>query len=300
MIPGALVGIGQNSFTQKDLQFTFTMAGQNFTGQTGNSVTISGLRAMVTYTAEGNALSSVTCQIYGISLDIMNQLTTLQGDITTQFQNTLTISTIDGDVSSLLFSGTIYSSWASFENMPDVYMHVQAGAYFVNQVTPVTARSYAQPTTVDTIFRDFANALGRPFANNGVNVTIPGGLYLKGTVIEQANRLAKQAGCYWSIESGALTIWPRNGSLPGDARVINSQTGMIGYPAFDNVSVTVQMLYKPYTYWGSLVRIESSLPRANGEMTIIGLSHHLSSNMPDGPWFSIARCSKVVSALGQI
>ncbi len=289
-----------SSFSTKDLEFVFTMANQSFSGTNSNRLSISGLRALVDYVAEGSSYSSVACKIFGLSIDVMNQLTTLQGDITAQYQNYLQIYTIDGIKKTLLFDGVIFSSWGSFENMPDVYLYVQASPYYIDRITYSLPLSYPEDTNIDVVMGNIAHKLGINYTNSGVSAVLSKGLYLHGSIVNQINKIADHVGFYWSTEPGALFIFPRNGSLPTEVKLISSETGMVGYPQFDNVTVTVQTLYQPQMFWGGRVNIQSELSRANGEKTIVGISHHLSSQMPNGPWFSNIRCNNVTLPTGQV
>src|ERR1035437_9765210 len=179
------------SFTQKLLEFDVQLgrAGETNTprfftdsssGQpNSNTVTISGARATVRIQNSGSPAGSMAqVDIYGLTPDLMNQLSTL--GIVFQLIPTTTVTIRAGDKESglgIAFIGNVMSAYADYNKAPDVPFHFELQANLVGAVAPATPSSYPQATDVATMMAGFAKVLGKGFQNNGVNVTLPPGYY---------------------------------------------------------------------------------------------------------------------------
>jgi len=65
-------------------------------------------------------------------------------------------------------------------------------------------------------------------------------------------------GYSYSIQNGKLVVLPLNGFRPGQAVVINSQTGMIGIPEQTEDGISVRMLLNPLLGVGSKLTINEA------------------------------------------
>jgi hypothetical protein len=89
-----------------------------------------------------------------------------------------------------------------------------------------------------------------------------------------------------------VAIWPRDGSRSGDAPLVSPETGMIGYPEFQQAAVSVRTLFNPEIVIGKPIEVKSQLPAANGRWSVFGAAHHLAAQLPDGPWETTATGSR--------
>jgi hypothetical protein len=83
--------------------------------------------------------------------------------------------------------------------------------------------------------------------NNGVDVTLQSP-YFPGTAWQQVQRVIQAANCAAAYDdvSKTLTIWPKTGGSPtGNAVVFSPETGMIGYPEFEQNRIRVRTVFAP-------------------------------------------------------
>jgi hypothetical protein len=83
--------------------------------------------------------------------------------------------------------------------------------------------------------------------------------------------LAKQQGCEWNIEDGKLNFVPLTSYIPGQAVVVNSNSGLIGTPTQTTGGIEVRSLLNPFIKAGGQIVIDnSSLATMNQHMPILG------------------------------
>lgn len=280
------------SLTRRHIQFKFTL-GEGAFSDGAQTTTIEGLRCSVEIERVGLGYAQADARIYGMSRDLMNRLAT-----TTQFymeqrkQNTLTILAGDDDGGmAVCFTGTIFWAWMDARQQPDVSFYVSAmpGLYDAAQAVPPV--SFKGTVDVALVARGVAEQMGYSFYNSGVDarVTSP---YLPGTPKAQLEALCRAADCMHEIDetNQRVAIWPRGGAKDGDAVEVSPDTGLISHPAFTQQGLSFSSLYNPSIEFGRNVKIKSALTPANGEWTVIKLSHSLEAEMPDGRWFTDVEC----------
>ena len=113
--------------------------------------------------------------------------------------------------------------------------------------------------------------------------------------------LAHEARFACTTENGVLNIWPINGTRQpaGQSAVtISPNTGLIGYPRFAGVGVTFTTIYNPGLRFGDRIYLETSLPNATGYYSVQATAHHLSTEMPGGPWETEVTATSFVNPIG--
>lgn len=291
------------AFVRRLLTFTFTLGPAP--GQTGkpaqgqsvpthvfaesgtNTVTLPPLRATAKIVKAGTpSLGEAQIQIFGMTLSLMNQLSTLGQVIQLIPRNTVTVQAGDeGGAMSTVFVGTVLQAWADFDAAPTVPFYVVAhtlGAETVATLAPTSVRGSAD---VAGIMQGLAGAMNCTFENSGVNAKLSNP-YFYGSPRWQANACAEHAGISWFVDDTTLAIWPKNGSRNGDAPLISPETGLVGYPSFMNYGLALKTIFNPLIRFGAKVQVQSSLKPACGEWVVNSLSHDLSTQMPKGDWFS--------------
>lgn len=276
------------AFVRRSISITFTLGEGTYGETSSNSVTLSGLRVSATIeNAGGRAMGTADVRIYGMTQSMMNQLSTLGMVVTTLRRNTIQINAGDyGGVLSEVFQGTIYDAYIDFSNMPDVFFHVTASCNGDASVYPNTPISYDGDVDAATLLSSLATKMGLSFENNGVSETLSYPYYA-GTLRAQADKIVRDAGIEWNGgANGVLAIW-----YPGEARgssaiTVSPDTGMVGYPDYSSLGLTITHLFNPNFGLGAKISVESSLPNAVGEWVITKLSHNLESELPGGRWFS--------------
>jgi hypothetical protein len=130
-----------------------------------------------------------------------------------------------------------------------------------------------------------AGQMNLSFENNGVNVKLSN-IYLSGSARMQALTLAQHAGIEHLIDKGTLAIWKPGQGRQSSSLMISPQTGMVGYPMFNQANVVVRTLFNPAINYGGLMQIQSDLTPACGTWAINYVDLELDSMVPHGRWFA--------------
>lgn len=313
----------QPSFLQRVLSFSFQLNPNPSTPQpatfatsdgvdTGaDVVNLSGYRSecrITNATAPGG--SYCEAKIFGMSQSLMNQLAAVGPSVNSINRNNVTISAGAASNASaaaanasqaplggfpVAFGGTIYFAFGDYNNMPDVPFRFSARSGLFEQVQSAKPASYQGPTSIVSIMQAFADQLGVPLENNGVNGNLQNPYY-PGTLMQQIYRAAEHADIFAMLVDGGtkLAIWPKTGfrtSQQASPPLISPSTGMIGYPTFgQNSYLYVRALYNPDVLFKGPVEIQSSIPQAQGLWTVQKMDLILSSLMPSGDWMMVLQC----------
>lgn len=93
----------------------------------------------------------------------------------------------------------------------------------------------------------------------GTGGTLPRGKVMFGLAREQMTKTADTNGWVWSIgPDGKVYFHPLTGYLPGEAVVINAQTGMIGVPVATTQGIEVSCLLNPSIKPGTRIQLNNS------------------------------------------
>jgi hypothetical protein len=280
------------AFSKKHLSATFTLGKGSF-GKSGfNTVQVDGLRISATIEkTAGVAMPSMQMTIFGLTLDLLNQLTTLGKQVMDQRDNnTVTLlASEDGGASTVVFTGSIYQSFAQFDG-PNAILSVVSMSGGYQAIAPVVPTSYKGTTDVAIVMSNIASQSGLTFENNNVNVKLSNP-YFAGTALQQMQAAAAAANIHATIDLGCLAIWPKDGSRGGSPPLISAATGMVGYPSYTTQAVSFRTLYNPAIGFGSTVKIQSIMTPACGTWPVLQMAHHLESETPGGAWFTDVECS---------
>jgi hypothetical protein len=285
-------------FVQRLLSFIFQLGEGQFGNSGFDTVTIDGLRASCRIIkAGGPSMSTAECDIYGMTRDQMNKLSTLGMVATLQRRNVITINAGDAEAGlSTVFRGTITNAWADFTGAPDVLFHVSAHVGGIEALVPIAPSSFKGGADVATIMSGLATQMGLSFENNGVQVQLSNP-YFPGTARTQAQACAEHAGIEWIIDDGTLAIWPSGFSRGGVAPLLSPQTGMVGYPAYTSMGIIVRSVYNPSIGFGHKIEVASDLTDACGVWVVNRLDYELDSMVPHGKWFALMEAARVGVAI---
>jgi len=276
---------------QKQLKFIITLGNGSFGGGAGNQITLEGFRASVSIDKAGGMIGgTLRAQIWGVNQSNMNACVAYPNQ-PSKFAsgqaifNTIQVFAIDGNQETLIFTGNIVIAWGNYQNMPDVFLEIQAQSTYAGLMSSAIPRSYKGQIDVATAMGQIANQLGLTFENNGVTTQLSN-QYLPGTALQQARALADAAGCWLYIDNGVLAIvqayMPRNtNSVP----IISPQTGLKGYPTFDSTGVHFDCLFNPAIVWGGGIQLQTSIPQAAGTWIVACVGLKLESQKYNGAWF---------------
>jgi hypothetical protein len=281
------------TFTEKQLRFTFTLAtNAKFQGD-NNTLQIEGLRALADINYPGPpAFPGANVRIYGMKPSDMQALTGLIFQTLEYRRNSIQIEANDGSGWTTVFEGQIVVGRTMFDAMPDVYFEVQAQTLGFDLLNPATASTFPASASVENVCRTIALKMDPPrgVINHGVTAVFPGASYFAGTPAEQLRAAVKKAGIVlYPDRPGIIEI-----GVPGAPRdvpkaVLSPTRGnLVGYPSLDSVNlISVSAIFNPSLRFGAPLRIEDSQQlAANGDWIIYDCTHNLSSQMPQGPWFT--------------
>lgn len=284
-----------NSFQKRAVRLRFQMRTGTVLATEADVVSLKGHRmeAMIERSGANLGAGVMSLRVWGVNKEIMNQFAT---DMLNPFQ-------VRGDLVSLevlqeaggskfAFEGTMLSANMDFSGAPDVSFNVFARSGYWANVAPAAPNSYRGSASVANILEVLAKLQGWSFMNYGVT-TMLSNPYLSGTAWDQIQKIASAAGIAATVENNTLHIWPANGMRGDDVLEVSASNGMLGYPTFKLPGIEVRTIYNPELAYGKQVRITSeAVPKANGVFKIFQVNHQLSTNMPDGPWFSTIGVSK--------
>ena len=108
------------------------------------------------------------------------------------------------------------------------------------------------------LLQKIAQAAGLQFENNGVDKKIANP-YLPRSYREQIMALCSATGVQWTIDNGLLAIWPTGGSRQGSPIMVSPETGMVGYPAFNQQAVIVRTMFNSNLALGKQINVQSQL-----------------------------------------
>ena len=296
------------SLADREITVTFQLKSGGFGAEGADTVTLSGLRVNAQIDIAGNlSASQATVRIEGMTLTSMNQLSVAQlaGQLYQPNANTISIQAGDasqGGTLPTIFQGNIYEAFVDFEGSPQVAFNVTAlSAGFVS-IQPIVPVSYNGGASVATILASIAKAAGLQFQNNGVTAVLQNH-YSAGTAYDQIAQVCQASRTAFNIFAGTLSIWPDGQGSTTNIPQISSQTGLIGYPAYNAAGVAFTTIFNPAITYYQTVQIASQyLPAAwtnqsgtlqpnapsNGQWVVVKVTHELQSQMPDGPWFTHA------------
>jgi hypothetical protein len=281
-----------DSFTRKKIDLEITLKEGTF-GETGTStVRLSGLRVSADIAKAGAiAMNNSSIRVWGLRQSMMNELSTLGVMMGTQIRSSVILYAGDDNGMSLVFAGDVTHGWAEYQSAPDVpfSMIVQTGQ--LANMKPAPALSYKGAKDVADIMAELAQRMGVKFERNGVSVILNNPNF-PGTDRAKAAAAAKAARINWKIDDDTLAIWPADGARQGDVPTLSPNTGMVGYPRFNQEGLEVTCLYNPALRFGAQVKIQSSLPPACGAWNVMRMHHTLEAEMPGGQWFTNLQLSK--------
>lgn len=297
---------GQRSFVRRRLEVTVKLAASQATGQPitfagtngADTVTLSGFRTRVRISNSGApAGSTASISIYGLPLDIVNQLSTLGMIFNSVQRNIVTVSAGDEQNGmSPVFAGIAALAFGDFNQSPKVPFNFTCQTGLYEALIPAPASSFPQATDVATMMAGWARQMNLGFENNGVTVQLPPS-YFPGTVLQQVRRAARAARINAEIVDGntKLAIWPLGGSRQASNAtsipLIGPETGMIGYPSFaPNGWLIVNSLFIPQVSFGGLIRVASLLPQARKNWVVQKQDLALDAFVPRGQWSMSLAC----------
>ena len=284
------------SFTKKSLRVDVVLGDGTFDGK-NNAKSFEGLETTVSIDKPGLPdENKAKVEIIGMALDDMQQLTMLAFKPLKAQKNLISIYAGDAENGmEQCFAGEITSAYADFQSAPTIKMSIEAaaGAYAALKAeSPIAVKGNQ---TAASLIEQFAKDSGYAFENKGVNSSVKNAVF-NGSPIEKAYAVARQVGAELIIDDNKFVLLPydKGRQEEGNAVLLNPETGMLGYPSFNNDGISVKCLYNPALELGGMVKVESVVPGASGVWKITKLSHELSAyGRQAGSWYSQIEASPI-------
>lgn len=285
----------------KDIKFVITLANQKYFssgGQKYDTITLKGLRASVFINNAGGAMmGTLNAQIYGISAEDMNALTSPLWDVSfitnpdasAPYLNLIQVFAIDGSSETLVYNGQVVNAWGVYDSMPNTYLYIQAMIAPDQLVKSASPLSIAADTDINTVMAQIVSQMGFKFENNGVTGAVTKGSYFANTLMEQARNLMQAYGFAMYIDNtspNTVAITPFGKARNMIAANVSPQTGLVGYPQVNKMGINFDTLFNPDITFGGPVIVNSSIALAKGTWNVRSMSHSLSSQTPNGPWLT--------------
>jgi hypothetical protein len=191
---------------------------------------------------------------------------------------------------NIVYTGTIIYAYVDAQAMPDVCFRVSSSPGAFPAVKPIPPLSIKGSGDASQMMKSLAGQMGFSFEDAGVKVKLANPYY-PGTGWQQALAIARDGNFNVGIDRGTMVITPPGKARAGDAFLISPQTGMVGYPMFEQAQVIVRALFNPAVKYQGLVQIQSDLTPANGTWKVTRLEYQLEALMPHGKWFMLLACT---------
>ena len=269
-----------------------------FSGTQSNTMVLEFRRARVRIQQVGAPATAMgQVDVWGLSQSRMNELSTLGIQTTLVKRNTLQIDAGDAiNGLTTIYKGTIFQAYGVYQNAPDVPMHFDLQYGLAELASNADPNSFTAKTSAETAFQQLSSKLGLQgnVENNGITVSSPKPIYLKGSLIDQLDQLRNtfQVGAE-VINGTTLAIFPKNGyrttGAPTPVLVGPPPIGqMKSYPAFAAQGVVVETIFDPrIQFFGQIEVRGSTISQANAVWRVVRLDHDLDSMLPGGQFKSV-------------
>lgn len=289
-----------SEYVKRAITVTFRLSGiQNpITFGTGagasNTETFSGMRVHAHILKVGGAsMPTAEVRAYGLPLSVMNTLSTIGKFLYQTNGNEITIKAGNvGSPLSTVFVGTIQQAYVDAAAAPEIAFVIVAYTGPVQMMEPIPPTSYAGAVDAAVVLHRLATTMGLSWENSLPGPRILRNVYWPGTARQQAKACADAAGIsiFYDDTTGTMAIFPKNGSRNADIPLISSDTGLVGYPIYQQAGMTFTTRYNPKIVCNGKIKLQSILTPACGTWTTISLDHNLESETPDGAWFTVVQC----------
>lgn len=266
----------------------------------GKPNTLGGLRITSQIVQSGgDSMGQLECAIYGMTLSEMNQLATVGTQSAFVETNSVTLEAGDDETGmTIVFQGTISAAFFDGQAMPDVCFRIMAHAGLIPKVQSQRPISVDGSADAKTLLQTATQQMGltlQTAAIDGIKLMNP---YFGGSGLDQIKQICRAAGLVWSLGiNKTISVTKPNQPLPSSGEyLIAPETGMVGYPAFNQGQVIVKQLWRPGLQYQGSVTIKSQITPANGTWTVTRIDYELDANVPGGRWFQTIYCNSGVAA----
>ena len=256
-------------------------------GGANNQYNFQGFATNVAISKTGGVdFATAQVEIYGLTLDVMGQLTTLAFKPLNRRWNAIEIAAGEQGTSlPVIFRGCVTVAYADLNgSSPVLKIEAQVGAYPL--LEPASTVSVTGSQDVGAFIQSQSAQAGFEYQNDGVQATLSD-MTIYGDPITKIRTAANAADVDVVFDDDKTIILPKNGirRAEGGIPVISSATGMIGYPTFTNQGIQCRSFFRPELHVAAAVQVQSIVPHATGVWKITQLQHSLSAhNLNSSAW----------------
>lgn len=275
------------TYKKRSLKFEFKLKEGKFDEQGNDTLTIDNIKAEVEIGAYGGVSgTNLEARVFGLSLDLMSSLSYKGIQLNGAQQNMMKVWA-DGNP---IFFGSITNCFADMNQMPDAPLIISAFATGFDQSIATPPFSAKGSVDAAEIITSIAKSIGFTVVNSGVAYPLSNP-YFDGNPIEQMIKVAKACGFNIDARLGVIFIWPQTGAVDDVKPLVSKETGLMGYPVFNNYGVNFQSIFSSLFVLGRRIQLNTELKNASGVYTIVAAKHHLSTWTEGGPWTTIVQAS---------
>ena len=273
----------RTSFLKRKLKILLTLQKGSFKGGEGNAYEISDLAMSVRVDKTGAPdFGKASAVIYGLPLDVMEQLSTLCMHPLFVRRNYINIYAGDEyNGYNQIYAGTITKASGDFNSAPDIKFNIESQIGFFGAVTAQGANVINGTQSASTFIEQQAKKIGFTFKNEGVTGTVRNAVF-EGSPIEQARQCAKQIGAELILDDETMILVSNGASRKGNAVLLNANSGLLGYPTMTQNGIEIKSIFNPNFRFAGLIKLETIVPKCSGAWRIVKMSHTLDSNLPNG------------------
>ena len=273
----------RTSFLKRKLKILLTLQKGSFKGHEGNAYEISDLAMSVRVEKTGAPdFGKASAVIYGLPLDVMEQLSTLCMHPLFVRRNYINIYAGDEyNGYNQIYAGTITKASVDFNSAPDIKFNIESQIGFFGAVTAQGANVISGSQSASTFIEQQAKKIGFTFKNEGVTGTVKNAVF-EGSPIEQARQCAKQIGAELILDDETMILVSNGASRKGNAVLLNANSGLLGYPTMTQNGIEIRAIFNPNFRFAGLIKLETLVPKCSGTWRIVKMSHTLDSNLPSG------------------
>lgn len=196
----------------------------------------------------------------------------------------------EGGAFGVIFDGTIKQVRRGREDAITSYIDILAGDGDAGLNFAILNASLAGGSTPTERIQAASGAMapydvGVGYLPDVEGPTLPRGKVLYGMSRDELRAQSSAAGLTYSIQNGKLVFLPLNGFKPGEAVVLNAQTGMIGWPEQTDAGIRVKCLINPQLEIGAKLQLDNKSilqalqnPSLQGQLDFANLQASVSLN----------------------
>lgn len=237
------------------------------------------------------SLDNASIRIYGLSLELMQQISFIQYKNLSASDYVVNLYAIEDDNKKLAFTGNIVNAFPVFLNAPDVFFNIEAISNYASSLTLKNPLSFQGSVKIQDIAKSIVKTMDKSFTNNGVDIT-DDDVYLDGSPVGNLNTLSTSYNYDTVLDKNSITITPKGQPIEGTLTVIDCNDNLVnGYIENSQDGIYFATIYNSTFQLQGKIRVLNSYNSVtNGDWVITGITHSLTSRI-NGEWFSNIKAS---------